>query len=162
MKASVIVILLSFAAAACVDVNIGPRRIKHASDVHYKEPDRPFEKDDRSDVDAAWKNGSNGNLISFLSDCQDDYDPALDGIVQDTLTGLSDLKIESTQSPTFQAREARRVVATGKVDGVPSKIDLLVFKRNRCTYILTYVGVLNAFDADHAKFDQFLKEFRAP
>jgi hypothetical protein len=148
----------------CVSVSLGGGSggSKRAEGVHLREPGKPFGKEPRTDVDGAWKNEANGNLISYLSDCQDSTDPSLDSIVQGATMGLSDLHVESSDSPTIQDREARRVVATGKVDGVPSKIDLLAFKRNRCIYILTYVGVLKAFDQDHAHFDRFIQGFRAP
>lgn len=161
MKSSAILIF-ALATAGCVSVNLGKSAPKHASGVHYNAPASPFESDDRDDVDAAWKNPSNGNLISFLSDCQDETDPSLDTIVDGAIGSLTDLKIESQHNPMFEGRGSRRVVATGKVDGVPSKIDLLAFKRNRCIYILTYVGVPDSFDSNHADFEKFIEGFRAP
>ena len=154
--------LAFFALSSCVSVSIANHEAKHASDVKVQEPAPPFTAEKRNDVDAAWKDSRNGNLISFLSDCQDDTDPGLDTIVQGALAGLNDLHIESMHSPTIQGREARRAVATGKVDGVPSKIDLLVFKRNRCIFILTYVGVAQSFAENHSQFDHFVDGFHAP
>lgn len=148
--------------SACVSVNLGSRQAKRASGVNYSEPNKPFTKESRSDVDGAWKNSKNGNLISFLTDCQDESDPSLDSIVQGTLTGVSALNIEKKDSPTVQGREGRRILASGKVDGVPTQIDLLVFKRDSCIYILSYVGVQSAFAADHSQFDRFVNGFRAP
>ena len=148
--------------ASCISVSLGNHPTKHAVGVSYKSPSSPFAAESRDDVDAAWKNPKNGNLISFLSDCMDDTDPTLDSIVQGSLSGLSDLHFQSTQNPTMQGREARRVLASGKVDGVPTKIDLIAFKRNRCIYILSYVGVEQNFDQDHGQFDRFLAGFVAP
>jgi hypothetical protein len=159
---SALINLLALTLAGCVSVSFGPKEPKRARDVRYTAPGRPFAPDQREEVDAAWKNAANGNLISFISDCQDDSDPTLDAIVEGALDGLADMKIESTQSPRVQGREGRRVLAAGKVDGVPSKIDLLAFKRNRCIYIVTYVGVQGSFSADHQAFDAFIEGFRAP
>ena len=158
---------LSFAVlcflAGCVSVNLGGGSAgKRADGVHVVDPKAPFSKETRADLDGAWINGKNGNTISYLTDCQDNSDPSLDTIVQGAMMGLSDLKIDSSLSPMFQEREARRVVAVGKVDGVPSKIDLMAFKRNHCIYILSYVGVQKAFEQDHPQFDQFIHGFRAP
>lgn len=114
------------------------------------------------DVDAAWKNPKNGNLISYLTDCHDESDPALDFIVQGALGGLTDLKYDRKDSPMIQGREARRVVASGRVDGVPSKIDLLAFKRDNCIFILSYVGVQKSFAENHSQFERFIEGFRAP
>lgn len=158
-----IFILMSGLLGGCVTVKMANDGSgKRAEGVAYSEPKRPFEREDRTDVDAAWKNRANGNLISFISDCADPGDPSLEQIVGGVLGGLADLKIHSEESVTVQARAGRRVHAAGKVDGVPSEIDLLVFKRNQCIYILTYVGVQKAFPDDRAAFGQFLAGFRAP
>lgn len=147
----------------CVSVNLGGASAgKRATGVHAPSPQKPFTSSAREDVDGAWINEKTGNLISYLSDCQDSSDPSLDSILQGALMGLSELKIDSSESPMIQGREARRIVAVGKVDGVPSKIDILTFKRNHCIYILSYVGVQKAFDQDHGQFETFLRGFQAP
>ncbi|MGE4133837.1 MAG: hypothetical protein AB7F86_19530 [Bdellovibrionales bacterium] len=154
--------LFSLFCGGCVTVSMGTKSGKRASGVEYKEPMSPFERDSREDVDAAWKNTKNGNLISFLSDCQDPSDPPLDQIVGSVISDLSQLKIMNESSLTYQGRAAKRVHAAGTVDGVPSEIDLLAFKRNHCIYILTYVGVSSSFQENHETFDRFLQRFRAP
>jgi len=147
----------------CVTVNLGDgSKATKAKGVEYTEPASPFTKESRETVDAAWKNAKNGNAISYLSDCKDPSDPPLDHIVQGVLAGMSEVKIESTESPMIQGREARHVVAAGKVDGVPTGTELIVFKRNTCIYILTYVGVQKFFPENRAAFTQFAAGFRAP
>jgi hypothetical protein len=161
-KAALTLLFTVFTATGCVSVNLPGGTNKPASGVKYEEPASPFEKDPRKDVDQSWRNPKNGNVISYLSDCSDASDPSLDSIVQGVLGGLSDLNTESTETQTIQNREARRVLAGGKVDGVPTKIDLAVFKRNHCIYILTNVGVEKSFAQDRAAFNAFIKGFRAP
>jgi hypothetical protein len=147
----------------CVSVRLMPSDYnKRATGVQFVQPPAPFQPESREDVDGAWKNQSNGNLISFLSDCQDPSDPTLESVVQGALVGLNDLKIDSNFSTSVQGRDARRVQASGRVDGVPSSIDLLAFKRNRCIFILTYVGVKSSFKENHDQFDRFIAGFRAP
>jgi hypothetical protein len=148
--------------SGCVSVSLGSHEAKHATNVRYDQPKSPFVAEDRKDVDAAWKNPKNGNLISYITDCQDENDPPLDNIVTGALTGLVDLKYEKKESPTILGREARRVDVSGRVDGVPSRIDLLAFKRDNCIYILSFVGVEKAFAQDHGQFDRFVEGFRAP
>jgi hypothetical protein len=150
-------------AAGCVSVNLGGGSGPHrATGVQVQPPGSPFTKEDRDDVDGAWKNSRNGNMLSYISDCQDSSDPSLETILQGAISGLNDLKVEANESPTIQGREAKRVLASGKVDGVASKIDILTFKRNKCIYILSYVGVNSSFSQDHGAFDKFVQGFRAP
>jgi hypothetical protein len=152
-----------FVCASCVTVKLGKDADGvRAVGIKVKEPASPFMKDPQEEVDASWKNPKNGNVISYLSDCSDKTDPPLDHIVQGTLSGLNDLHFDSTESPMVQSREARRVVASGKVDGVPSQIELLVFKRNMCIYILSYVGVKKTFAENRREFQAFLDGFVAP
>ncbi len=149
--------------SGCISVKLSTdSSAKRAEGVTYKDPASPFAKEDRTDVDAAWKNTQNGNMLSFLTECQAASDPTLDTIVQGTLRGLNELTIENSDKTSFQGREARRVLALGKVDGVQSKIDLLTFKRNNCIYILSYFGVAKSFAQDHSHFDRFVQGFRAP
>ena len=44
---------------------------------------------------------------------------------------------------------------------MPTQIDLLVFKRNMCIYILTYVGVKKSFSDNRPAFQIFLDGFVA-
>ncbi|MGZ3722866.1 MAG: hypothetical protein ACXVA9_08060 [Bdellovibrionales bacterium] len=160
--ATLTVLLISLAIADCVSVKLAAPEAKRATGVSYVSPPKPFVKDASKEVDAAWQNPKNGNLISYLTDCQDDNDTSLESIIQGALGGLVEMKFDKKENTTIQNREARRVVVSGKVDGVPSQIDLLTFKRDSCIYILSYVGVQKTFHEDHAAFDKFVEGFRAP
>lgn len=164
MRNAALIFLSSiFLLGGCVTVKLDTAgKGKRAEGVAYKDPAKPFVEEKRNDVDAAWKNPKNGNVISYLSDCKDPSDPPLDQIVQGILSGLSDLKVESTESPMIQGREARHILATGKVDGVASGIELVVFKRNMCIYMISYVGVKKALGENRAEFKSFLEGFQAP
>lgn len=156
--------ILFFSTTACVSVKLSTAEgsTKRAVGVQYAAPASPFAKNENPDVDASWQNAKNGNVISFLSDCKDPSDPPLDNIVAGVVAGVSDLKFDSRDEVDVQGREGRRVVATGRVDGVPSAIEMLVFKRNYCIYILTYAGVKSTFAANRSEFAKFTQGFRAP
>lgn len=157
------ILIVSTLLSACVSVSLSPGGgTKRATGVEVNEPGKPFSKQSLEDVDAAWKNESNGNSISYVSDCKDSTDPSLEYIVTGLLGGVSGVKRESDETVTVQGREGKRVLASGKVDGVPTLIDMLVFKRNQCIYILSYVGVKAAFQMDQSAFNKFVEGFRAP
>jgi hypothetical protein len=163
MRFSTLTVILGFlASASCVSVKLAQPDAKRATGVKFEAPRAPFTADSRKEVDASWQNPNNGNLISYLSDCTDQSDPSLESIVQGALGGLTEMHFDKKETLTMQGREARRVVVSGKVDGVPSQIDMLAFKRDSCIYILSYVGVQKAFAGDHAAFDKFVEGFRAP
>jgi hypothetical protein len=148
--------------SGCVTVKLGSKEGEKADGVSFKEPTSPFEKVSRTEVDKAWQNPKNGNLISYLSDCKDPTDPSLDTVLNNAVTGIADLKILSRETQEIQGREGQRLKASGKVDGVKSEVDLLAFKRNECIYILGHVGVQNSLAVDAEKFERFIQDFRAP
>jgi len=135
---------------------------RRADGVTYQAPSHPFESIKKADVDAAWQDRSSGNVISYVSDCQDPSDPPLDQIVFGVLAGVQDLKTETSDTITMQGREARKVRARGRVDGVPSGIELVVFKRNQCIYVLSHVSVEKSFTRGQTAFERFAQGFRAP
>lgn len=162
MTRATLIISYGLLLSGCVTVKFGGAETQRANGVHVNEPARPFERQSRDDVDAAFKNPRNGNVISYLSDCKDPSDPPLDNIVAGVLAGLTDLKTEQREETSMLGREARRVQASGKVDGVPSAIDLIVFKRNQCIYILSYVGVKSSFAENRSDFVKFIEGFKVP
>ena len=163
MKATGLILTLITFVTGCVTVrldnNAGGKR---AVGVRFAEPAPPFKRENRSEVDAAWKNPRNGNAISYLSDCKDESDPPLEQIVQGVLSGVSHLQYELNEDSEVQGREARHVVAHGKVDGVSTQTELIVFKRNQCIYILGYVGVKKSFNENRSAFKNFVQGFVAP
>ncbi len=78
------------------------------------------------------------------------------------MSGLYPYSYQSQKDLVFQGRAARRVQVKGVVDGVPSIVDLLIFKRNNCIYILNYVGLEQYHGADEKQFEGFLERFQAP
>ncbi len=157
-----ILILLS----ACVSVGIGGggggSQSKKADDVQFVAPAKPFEKFDAVHVDHAWKNEKNGNSISYLSECNTVADPSLENIHRGLVSSIDNVANIEKQLFQFNGRESLRSTATGQVDGVSSKFDLVVFKKNGCTYILSYVATEANFDSNHKDFDRFLDGFKSP
>lgn len=160
--AMIFLILIVLFSAGCVTVKLANKVGKRAEGVTLQAPTPNFHKDARTEVDAAWQNHKNGNVISYLSDCGDPTDPPLQQIIGGVLAALADVKIVDESTQMKQDREARLVHAAGKVDGVPTEIELFTFKRNHCIYILSYVGVKKSFEHDRASFTKFVEGFRAP
>jgi hypothetical protein len=153
----------AFILNGCISMNIGAGgEPKRASGVQIKEPAAPFQKETREDVDQSWRHKQNGNAISYISDCQDASDPDLDTIANGVLSGLSNAVYDSKEDLEFRQREAKRILAHGKVDGVPTSVDLLVFKKNRCIYVLSYVALSMSYQTNKKDFDQFIEGFNPP
>lgn len=113
-------------------------------------------------ADHAWQNRQNGNSISVHSSCGDETDLSLKQLLLLSVSDLEDVVVVDQKDLTFNNREALRSHLSGRVDGVPTEIETLVFKKNRCTFNLTYVGVKKYFSSGIHVFEEFLTSFKAP
>jgi hypothetical protein len=155
-------ITLVFFFSGCVSVNVGPKKASKAEGVRFETPASPFAALNSEGADKAWLNKTNGNTIAYQSTCNDANDPPLDAIQSEILSVFGNVKIEKTATTEFNGREALRTEAEGVVDGVKTRTELLIFKKNDCTYTLSYVGVAKRFAEDQARFAQFVQSFGAP
>jgi hypothetical protein len=146
----------------CVSVSLGNNKSKKAQDLKMQEPKSPFHSIKTDNADSAWQSDKTGNTIAVLSECNTPTDISLKSLESDSLTALSQIKIVNSEKLTFNNREAIQTVSEGKVDGVPIRLELLVFKKNYCNYTLSYVGRKASFDSERDFFEQFLKYFEAP
>jgi hypothetical protein len=146
----------------CVSVQIGPKGPDTAKNVKFEPPPDPYEKFEIPDVDKAWKNKKNGNSISFRTACNDPVESEIDSIQHVIQDGLDSATVESSVKTMYNGREALQSVIQGKLDGVSTKLEVMIFKKNRCTYTLTYVALPQNFKKDQSVFEIFLKKFEAP
>lgn len=155
-------VILALLAGGCVSVSLGTSEVKRAQSLKITSPNKPFESISTQSADAAWKNPSSGSIISYLSACGDESDPSLHALRNDILRGLEKLRIEKEERFQFQSREALRSRVFGDVDGVTSFVDLVVFKKNSCNFVITLVSKPDGAEKDVANFDDFLRRFEVP
>ena len=153
-------ILLSL-LMGCVSVNL-PAPSQRKAQATYANPPVPFVKANvESTADAVWRNPKNGNNISYFSQCDDKADPELESIRNELALGLHDYHVLSSNRFPYNGREALRSVIKGKVDGVETQMDVVVFKRNNCIYTLSLVGLAAKAQEDGKIFSQFVEGFQA-
>jgi hypothetical protein len=154
---------LSLLLASCVSVNLKPKAALHSTEYKFQAPaSSSFRKIDSEQTDIAWQNEKSGNTIAVLSECSETRDPSLSDLEAEVSQVLSDSKVIRSQPTTFEEREALRTLIEGKIDGVSASVDVLTFKKNSCSYTLTYMGRSQGFEKDHAVFENFLKGFKVP
>lgn len=158
----VLILALSLCLSGCVSVNLGGGTPTKADDVKFDAPASPFQKANVKFVDEAWRNNNNGNSISYLSDCQSGSDPSLESLKTSALSDIQNVEIIKESEETFNGRAALRTHARGKIDGIISDMEFLIFKKNGCIYFLNYVGVKDKFSENRIVFDQFIQRFHAP
>ncbi len=162
MRNHLVIFILSLFLNACVSVELPGSKVSSAKDVQLQEPAAPFKPIKSANADRAWQSEKSGNTISYLSECGNATDPSLLQLETDSLAAVSKMDIISTKVFDFNSRAGRSTTVSGEVDGVPIKLELLVFKKNGCNFTLSFGGVLKNFDSEQKYFEDFKNHFKAP
>lgn len=152
---------LELSGLGCVSVNLAGDKVERASDVRFSPPASPFEEL-KSNADRAWKSAATGSTIAYLSTCGEASDLPLENLSQDLLSGFEDSQEIKRSKINFDSREALDVDIKGKLDGVLTRTRAIVYKKNRCSYSLTFVSLPKNTETDSATFENFLTSFKAP
>jgi hypothetical protein len=145
-----------------VAVNIGPGKPTKAESAKFDTPPTPFQEIRHASFDKAWKSKDTGNTIAYLSECKAGDDTSLKNLENESTSVLDNRQIISTQDLEYNDRQAIRSSAQGFVDGVPVSMEILIFKKNDCTFTLSFVGRKSKLAADLPIFQNFLDRFKVP
>jgi hypothetical protein len=167
-----IVVAVFFSATACVSVNLGSGKVEKSSGVSFAVPHVSFKPLDNNRADHAWNNSATGSTIAFQSNCGDTSDAPLESIATDLFTDFEQSKDLRNERISFDGREALDREIEGKVDGVSTRVRAIIYKKNRCSYVLTFVALTKSLVADTAnkakingdaaEFERFAASFKAP
>lgn len=156
-----IMILIGIGVGGCVSVNLGSGKTNRSSEVKFRAPTGAFKEISNSSADQAWQNPETGNTISFLTECPQP-DSSLEGLTDEFTNVLRSKQVKDKKEEFYNGREALHTWCEGKLDGISMKIHSLVFKKNGCSYLLTYVGRAKVFDREQTIFNEFISGFEAP
>lgn len=149
--------------SSCVSVKLGPEGPEKAKNVNYQSPPVPFEKVGLANSDAAWKSSSTGSTIAYKSTCRDaTQDQSLETIRLSLFTGVEDLKTLESEKKFYNGREALFTTSQASIDGIETKIENVVLKKNFCTFILTFAALPSNFQSEQNHFRNFVGSFEAP
>ena len=155
-------LILCAGMISCVSVDIKPKAPKKSKVYKYAEPKKPFAEMDSDQADHAWQNPKTGNTIAVLTECSETRDPSLVSIEGDTINALTNPNKLKSDSIQFADRGGLRTLVEGQVDGVNVKMDVVTFKKNSCSYTLSYIGRSKNFEKDQSSFEDFLKGYQVP
>lgn len=104
-----------------------------------------------------------GGAIAASGACQPGRteDVPLDVLTNHLLFGVQVVR-DARDSLTLDGREARRAHVLGRLDGVPVELELVVLKKDGCTYDLQLVADPATFAARQPDFRALLGTFSAP
>ncbi|XGC80438.1 hypothetical protein ACES2L_13990 [Bdellovibrio bacteriovorus] len=157
-----VIFILGLLLSGCVTVQLPGGKVTSAKDVEYKQPAGAFKEIKNADADKSWISANTGNTISYFTECGGKAEPTLNDLENDAFAALSDSKVLSSEEVNYNERAARQSRASGKLDGVPVELSLIVFQKNGCNYTLTYGGLAKSFSVEAAAFEEFKNNFKAP
>lgn len=160
-------------STACVSVNIGGGKVEKSDGVKFSEPSSGFKAIKNARADGAWNRASTGSTIAYQSSCGDTAESPLESLAEDLFAGFESGKRLKSERAPFDGREALDVEHEGKVDGVATRVRALIYRKNQCTYVLTFVTLPKSLVAatsskpdpsngDADEFAKFLSSFKAP
>ena len=114
---------------------------------------------DLATANAAWHNPELGAALLVNSHCDGVKDAPLAGLTSDLLMGMTDREILSQEVVPWSKREAMHTVATGKLDGVPRKLELFVLKKDGCVYDIVLDAAPERFESARAAFAKVRDRF---
>ncbi|PIT99182.1 MAG: hypothetical protein COT74_09235 [Bdellovibrionales bacterium CG10_big_fil_rev_8_21_14_0_10_45_34] len=157
-----VILILCTSQSACV--SIGPRSsgIERSQIARVKPPGSPYSEVDRGAADAVWRSSKTSSSISYFTTCSRETDDTVEALKQNSLRALSEVQILLEERIQINKRGGLQVIASGYLDGVPVKTQLVIFKKDWCNYTLSYVGVLHNFGAEVEVFQAFVDRFEVP
>jgi hypothetical protein len=113
------------------------------------------------DANLAFKH-QNGGAIVCNAICGDNdiRDVPLDVLINQSLFGVEDQNEISREALKLDSRAAVRTHVSGTLDGVSIDLDLVVMKKDNCTFDFQLVTTPGTFAARQPDFEQFFQGFR--
>ena len=114
---------------------------------------------DLSGADLTFRDDAGGTiLVNGL--CEGVKDVSLDVLTNQALFGMERKQVLSRDPITLDGRDALRTRLRGTMDGVAVELELVVMKKDNCTYDFQLVASPEAFPSIEPGFQRFVAGFR--
>ena len=154
LAATLLIISLPILMVSCVSTILQEKAPTFSKEIQFKDPQSTFKKVNSS-VYPAWKNSKTGNVISLVSECDENYLGTLSGLHQLIIGSIEEPKTTKQESISFKQKPALLYVTEGQLDGQPIAIRSISFKRKNCGYVSSLSGRAASLAADQKSFDDF-------
>jgi hypothetical protein len=147
---------------ACISVNLPSNNTVKAQKVSFTAPSSPYQILKSTEVDQAWQSPQNGNTIAYFSECNTNIETSLDSLAEENFSALTEAKVQKVEKKNTGEIDSIEAMAEGQVDGTKMNLALLIFKKNKCSYVLSFMAKPKNFNQDFNIFEKFKGDFRAP
>jgi hypothetical protein len=111
-----------------------------------------------ADGQLAFHHDGGGTILAHAT-CEARGDASLDVLTNHLLFGIEDPRERSRTPLSLDGRRALRTRVDGALDGVPVALDLVVLKKDSCTYDLELASSPEVFAHRQADFERFFIGF---
>ena len=146
-------------SVSCVSVSLPTTSNEKASGVQHAKLSSDFQQFFPEHVDAAWKNQKNGNSISYYSECNSKEPASFKNIQKGLVRSVQSAQVERELNIRIAGETGLRSIVSGRVDSKISLVDLIIFSKEKCIFILTYVARKESFLQNQKDFEQFYQSF---
>lgn len=137
--------------------------VYHKGDIRYRvgEVESGWRVVRVTENDIAYQHDKYNAIIQINSTCRQDYEDVPLRILTDHLFyGLTHRKVLVQERRRIDARDALYTELTARMDGRPVKAAMLVLKKNRCIYDMSYITVPWNFGLGVGDFYRIIDGFR--
>lgn len=158
-----LLLVAAIAFVACAILGSGDPPPEKSSGVEFHAPTNPFSESPLAGgADKAWQSSKTGSTIAFNSHCEKGRDMSLEGLQKGILNGIENFKIEKRSSYSIKGGEGERISGTGTAEDIEIKMDIVIMRKETCSYDLVYISRAKAFSQELAHFEKFLERFKIP
>jgi hypothetical protein len=156
------ILVFTMIATSCALLGGSDDQEMKSKDFKFSSPASPYKKVSISSADYVYQSEKTGSTIAINSLCQKYSDVKLDNLKSNILVGVDNLKVDQERTVTFNDREGKRTIAYGSTDGVRIRVDILIFKKNNCTFDLAFISRPDLYMTEAKIFEDFLVGFKVP
>lgn len=158
LAATILIIALPFLMVSCVSSILKEKAPTFSKDIQFKDPQSGFSKVNLS-VYPAWKNAKTGNVISLVSDCNENDPSSLAALHQLITASIENAKVTKQETLTFKEKPALLYMTEGQLDGQAIWVRSISFKRKDCGYVSSLSGKPSSLESDLSTFNSFNESF---
>lgn len=111
-----------------------------------------------ADGQLAFHHREGGTILAHAT-CEPDGDPSLEVLTRHLLIGVEEPRELSRAPLSLDGRRALRTRVDGRVDGVAVAFDLVVLKKDGCTYDLALASAPAQYSSRQNDFERFFQGF---
>ena len=150
--------LIGLFAVSCIQIPLGNSSKKSYKKIKLKAPQN-FVSLKTSNSDQAWIKSSNGNIISYRSECPSQVH-SIENYFDNISIDFLNSKVQSKEKFQYNNRTAVRYNFVGDLESIATSYNLVGFKKYGCLFIITHNGRKGTLTETSEDFERFLASFK--